>query len=178
MTTKIAGIDYSITSPAVCTDRGVHAFGRQKWQGVHHGFYHIDQYPDHYTCEEQRHDELAQWTLAILMANAVEHVFLENYSYGSRGHTFHIGENMGHLKKTLWYHDIGFTLVAPGTLKNFATGNGRADKQAMVDAFVEQTGRPIRDDPFPTRAAKNIPEPITDIVDAYFLQRYGESKNV
>jgi Holliday junction resolvasome RuvABC endonuclease subunit len=41
---------------------------------------------------------------------------------------------------------VPFTLVAPATLKKFATGRGDADKKQMRAALLERTGMDVRND--------------------------------
>lgn len=58
---------------------------------------------------------------------------VEDYSMGSRGRTFHIGELGGVIKLMLWERNIPILLVSPKQLKKFATGNGNADKEAVSE---------------------------------------------
>lgn len=61
---------------------------------------------------------------------------IEGYSMGgARGlAAFRLGELGGAVRVRLFELDIPFVEVPPTSLKHFATGNGRADKAAMVEA--------------------------------------------
>lgn len=59
-------------------------------------------------------------------------------------------------------------LVAPTTLKKFATTKGNATKPAMAAAFWEENNVDIKKE-----LGLSGENPSSDIVDAYFLARYG-----
>lgn len=69
----------------------------------------------------------------------------------------HLAELGGVIRLTLFEFAVPWVEVAPSTLKKFATGNGHADKAAMVAAAVEAGGAPANDDE----------------ADAFWLRRYG-----
>jgi len=68
--------------------------------------------------------------------------FLEDYSMGSHGKNFDIGEGGGIIRLTLYDFGIPYTVVSPSTLKMFATGFGgkASDKKAMVAAAQRDFG--------------------------------------
>ena len=99
----IAGIDYSLTCPAICVhdshdgDFNFHnaffffrsnlqrfdKFNENRICGENHGPWKTD---------EERYDDIASWALEILMSvHRVDKVYLEGYSYGSTGKVFNIG---------------------------------------------------------------------------------------
>ena len=51
-----------------------------------------------------------------------------------------------------------------------ATGKGNADKKLMYEAFVKETGVPIKDMISPKSG--EIKSPISDIVDSYYICKY------
>lgn len=71
-------------------------------------------------------------------------VMLENYAHGKGNRAHQIGEWGGVLRLLL--QDMGrpVVLVAPKSLKVFATGNGSADKPAVVAAMSKVAGRQFR----------------------------------
>lgn len=173
----IAGIDYSLSCPAMCLmekpdiknvkfyylttvakDTGVFANGRIT--GVLHSEYYS---------EEERYDQIAEFFLSKLPTITPPHVYIEDYSFGSKGRVFHIAENCGLLKHKLW--EVGFkqSAVAPTVVKKFATGKGNADKEKMVAAFVAETGLDLQKMLFP----KKLGSPVTDLVDSYYIAKYG-----
>jgi len=70
-----------------------------------------------------------------------EYVVYEDYSMGSRGKVFHIGELGGVLKLYLWRVGIGMIMVPPSSLKLFVTGKGNADKSTMMRVLAQHRGR-------------------------------------
>ena len=180
---KIAGIDYSICSPAITildtssgscegyylTDikRNVKDcdFGWLKVKGQAH---------NQYLAEEQRYDHISQWALDTV--EDCDLVVMEDYALGAKGKVFHIGENAGLLKWKMWRDKISFKLVGPTTLKKFATGKGNADKHQVHEAFVETTGLNLVLEMCP--GSTKVANPVSDLVDSYWLAKYGTQKEM
>ena len=102
----------------------------------------------------------------------VDKVLLEGYSYGSTGKVFHIAENTAILKYNLWDEQIPFSIIPPTVIKKFATGKGNANKEKMYEEFVkENPGVDLRSDLTPR--SSNVISPVNDIVDAYFIAKFG-----
>ena len=182
----IAGIDYSLTCPAICIHDsydGVFNFDNAKFYfrsnlqrfdkfhenriwGENHGQWKTD---------EDRYDDIATWALDILTSvHRVDKVYLEGYSYGSTGKVFHIAENTAILKYNLWDEQIEFEIIPPTVIKKFATGKGNANKEKMYEAFInENPGVDLRSELTPR--SSNVISPVSDIVDAYFIAKYGLS---
>jgi hypothetical protein len=80
---------------------------------------------------------------------------------------------MGLLKYKFWKYDMNFELVPPTVLKKFATGKGNAKKEDMYKKFVKETGVDLQEILFPGRKLGN---PVTDIVDSYYLMKWGFSQ--
>ena len=177
----VAGIDYSLTSPSVCVHAGT------SWDVANCKFYYLvkraksvvtdgqfygAEYPE-FSNDQHRHDNLAQWSLKILLDNRVEEAFLEGYAFGATGRVFHIAENTGHLKYTMWRHKIPFDVYTPSAIKKFASGKGNANKEKMYEAFLAETGVDIR------RKLDIMSEkqwnPISDIADAYYIAKMGHA---
>lgn len=173
----VAGIDYSMTSPAICVgevdspyeDLKFFAFGKKKMQGYHYDQFTIDEYPK-WTVAQERYNALANWALQIIKEYDVEMVSMEGYSFGSKGKVFNLAENMGLLKHRLWELDIPFIEIPPTQAKKFATGKGNADKDAMFKAFVDRTGVDLKVALGDT--TKGIGNPVSDLIDAYYMRRY------
>jgi hypothetical protein len=170
----ITGIDYSMTSPALCTCTSkVFTFENCKFFFVtSKKKYAQDMAPNihgvlapKFSCDEERFDWLGDWAFT----HASGHVFLEGYAFAAKGRVFEIGENTGILKHKLFRHGMGFTTVQPTQLKKFATGKGNAKKEQMYEAFSRETGTDLMGD-FGT---KKIDNPLSDIVDAYFICKFG-----
>lgn len=173
------GIDYSITSPAMVIIDGAiihaYAFGDKKKQGVYKfmgsGIWEvrIDPYPV-YSSEQERYDKIANYFIEKIerLGENIQ-VRIENYSYASVGQVFHIAENCGLLKHYLWKKEIPFDVIAPPTIKKYATGSGRANKDAMYEAMCNDLSCDFRmhvgDD------GKKVSSPTPDIVDAYYIAK-------
>ena len=181
----VAGIDYSLSCPAMC----IYDSSKGKFNFKNSHFYFSSNLAwfelfkegnicgeNHksYNCDMDRYDDISDWALSILDDKGVKKVFLEGYSYGSTGRVFHIAENTGVLKYNLWDAKIPFDIVPPTTIKKFATGKGNANKQKMYESFLkENTSADIRS--LLTPRSTNVISPVNDIVDAYFITKYGLS---
>ena len=183
----VAGIDYSLSCPAMCvydSSKGKFNFKNSYFYfrsnlarfelfkegnicGENHKPYH---------CDMDRYDDISDWALTILddKGEGVKKVFLEGYSYGSTGRVFHIAENTAILKYNLWDAKIPVEIVPPTTIKKFATGKGNANKEKMHEFFVaENPSVNLRSSLTPR--SSNVISPVSDIVDAYFITKYGLS---
>ena len=174
VSTCFAGIDYSMTSPAVAVCNGHWSFANCK-------FYYLttktkfvwrddkivgEPFLD-WSCPEERFYELAKWAVSKICKSCL--VGIEGYSYGSKGKVFEIGENAGLLKHYLYKYGHPFAIVEPKTIKKYATGNGNADKDMMQSAFIEETGLNIKEILGMTKKSWN---PSSDIIDAYYIGKY------
>jgi Holliday junction resolvasome RuvABC endonuclease subunit len=178
---RFYGIDYSMTSPAVCLFNGEEWYARfltQTEKHLTHRVYesklgafevHGDPYPP-YTTQEQRFNGIADWVMDLLDDVSAK-VVIEDYAMGARGRVFHIAENCGLLKHKIWKSGMKFDTLAPTALKKFATGKGNSDKNVMHSRFVEDTGIDLMKEMTPN--AKDCGNPVSDIVDAFYLARWS-----
>ena len=178
-----AGIDYSLTSPAICVYNAedgdfcfdnVQAYFRsnlKRFELFKEGNLHGENH-ESWDSEMDRFDDIASWALDVMMEYKVEKAFLEGYSFGSTGRVFNIAENTSILKYNMWYNYIEYEIVAPTTVKKFATGSGNATKEKMYEAFVEENPRRDIKDVLTPRSS-NIISPLNDVVDSYFILKYG-----
>jgi len=182
---RFLGIDYSMTCPAVTVMDGAgnsksyFLTGVRRHEGAGtrtgaHGRTHAWEgitYPPH-NCQEQRFDNIANWTLALTQQGDV--IVIEDYAMGAKGKVFHIAENCGLLKHKLWVAGLSFQTVAPTALKKFATGKGNADKCKMHESFVTETGIDLMK--AMDKESKDCGSPVSDIVDSYYLAKYALTK--
>ena len=183
---RIAGIDYSLTSPAICVwkkedDRFfdfdscdvyyLETPSRRKRPS--HGILnlHSEPYPEWET-EEERHELLSKWTMSIITGCEV---FIEGYAFATVGksHVRSVAEGTGLLKNKMWKMKIPFTIFPPTVIKKHATGKGNADKQLMYNTFCDELLTPTDLKERLTPKAKKIISPISDIVDSYFIAKCG-----
>ena len=186
---KIAGIDYSLTSPAICVykekDDGFFDFDRcmlyylsnnekQQQLSSRCGVSNLiaERYPEWET-EEERHDALSSWVM--LLIQGCSEVFIEGYAFATSAQAGvrSIAENTGLLKHKMWKQKMSFKTYPPTVIKKFATGKGNANKELMYDAFVGELLTPTDLKERLTPRAKKVINPISDIVDAYFIAKCG-----
>ena len=183
---RIAGIDYSLTSPAICVwkstddrlfnfdDCALYYLEIPKRRGpTPHGILniHANPYPEWET-EEERHELLSKWTMSIITGCEV---FIEGYAFATSGtsHVRSIAENTGLLKHKMYKVKQSFTSVPPTVIKKYATGKGNANKEVMYDAFCAEILTPSDLKSRLTPKSTKIRNPVTDIVDSYFICKYG-----
>ncbi len=122
--------------------------------------------------EEQRHDLLSDWAMSILQGCEV---FIEGYAFATSGksHVRSVAENTGLLKHKLYKSKHNYTSVPPSVVKKYATGKGNANKEVMYDAFnAELVTPPDLQKRLKPKSTK-LTNPVTDIVDAYFIAKWG-----
>lgn len=178
----VCGIDYSLTSPAITVHNG------DQWDVTNCKFYYMAHkakqlvttdsftgttYPK-YESDTHRYDNLATWSQNIMSDSGVEQAFLEGYAFGAVGRVFQIAENAGLLKYNMWKNNIPFHVFAPSEIKKHATGKGNATKEALYDAFLNETSVDIRLTLNITN--KNDWNPLSDIVDSYYIAKLGFMK--
>ena len=185
------GIDYSMSCPAVCIHNGgVFTFHylapAKKYEGDFKEF-DIDfdrptifgYIKPEFSTQEERFDKISDWVLSVIETecgvvkglNEPLKIVIEGYSMGSKGKVFHIAENAGLLKYKLYKKKISFETPAPTTVKKFATGKGNSNKEAMYEAFFDDTSIDLEK----ILDCKRDKNPVNDIVDAYWMCKYGMS---
>ena len=169
----IIGIDYSLTSPAVCVNNGNLMFyyltTKKKWVGQQSediiGYEHKE-----WTDPIQRFKNISDFVIDIIFQTYNPQIFIEGYSFGSKGQgLFQIAENCGILKYRLQEKNYPYQTVVPSVVKKGATGKGNADKDMMYEAFKKETKLDLKKI-FDTDKVSN---PISDIADSYFIQKVG-----
>ena len=189
MKKKIAGIDYSLTSPAICVykdengghfdfDRCVFHYlsntEKQRQSAAGSGLDNLraEPYPE-WQSEEERHEKLATWAYNIVQG--CEEVFLEGYAFATsvQAGVRSMAENTGLLKHKMWKNKLKFQTYPPTVIKKFATGKGNSNKEKMYEAFVDELLTPTDLKEQLTPKAKKIINPISDIVDSYFIAKAG-----
>jgi len=175
----IAGIDYSMTSPAICiydTDTEfkfencdfyfmtqLKKYDDVPLENVHGHYFEYDD-------SMNRYDLISSHFIDRILDSGVVHVFIEDYSMGSKGKVFNIAENTGILKYRLWLLQIPVTTVPPTVIKKFATGKGNANKERMQEVFEEENAVRLKDVLSMTEKQWN---PSSDLIDAYYICKYG-----
>ena len=176
--TKI-GIDYSLTSPAICVNNEAglmfyYLTSKKKYIGMMSeeivGYEHKE-----WTDPIERFKYISDFAMDIIGPCLNPMVYIEGYSYGSKGQAiFQIAENCGILKYRLQEEQIPYDTVVPSVVKKGATGKGNADKEMMYDAFVNETNIDVKS----ILATEKAGNPVSDIADAYFIQKVGYENSI
>ena len=123
MSNITVGIDYSMTSPAICVIRENHLHfyywtTKRKFEcKVEQDGYTIEgilfDYKD--SPDEERFDYLAReiFEKSIRRTQQPPKIALEDYSYASTGRAFQIGENGGVLKNRFWKNGLRYRRLHP-----------------------------------------------------------------
>lgn len=186
---RIIGIDYSLTSPAVC----VHPKDKE-WSFNNCRFHFLTskktldgsfldgrirgQLFRAYSEDIERFTQNAiDIKRSVAPITLGDHVAIEGYAFGARGsRIFQIGEATGILSLMMMLED-GSMLnkgrnihrPAPSMIKKYATGKGNANKEAMLEAFKKDTGVDL----IAALHMKRLTNPVDDLVDSYWICKYS-----
>tara|TARA_S200002703_G_C3765990_1_gene235777 strand:+ start:179 stop:763 length:585 start_codon:yes stop_codon:yes gene_type:complete len=185
MKLNIAGIDYSIRSPSICIFAGANT---EEFSFKNCLFYFLSDIKRHdrmyllnifgssfkiFSEESERYDSISAWALDKLQG--CDRVSLEGYSFGSQSNRlFQIAENAAILKYKCYQNALPLDIVPPSQIKKFATGKGNASKEDLYVSFLEETGVDIRKEITPS--ASKIINPVSDIVDSYYICKHLYTK--
>ena len=179
----IVGIDYSLNSPAICIVGDNFDFNKCSFHFLTSKKKHIGKFGKNifgyeikdYNTPIERFNNISLWALDIIHENKPKRetaqVFIEGYSFGSKGQAvFQIAENCGLLKYKLHMSpSILYDTVVPSVVKKYASGKGNADKQLMYDSFKEHTKKDL----LKMFDMGKLNNPVTDIIDSYYIAKVG-----
>ena len=177
----IVGIDYSLNSPAICIAGDDFDFDKCSFHFLTSKKKHIGKFGKNifgyehkeYNTPIERFTNISTWALDIIhkYKSDTAKVFIEGYSFGSKGQAvFQIAENCGILKYRLQLSpSILYDTVVPSVVKKYASGKGNADKQLMYDSFIKHT----KQDLLKMFDMGKLNNPVTDIVDSYYIAKVG-----
>lgn len=187
----IVGVDYSISCPAVCVMGHDGKFVHSRIHFLTKVKKHLNHESLSISCEmhlpfkdqQERVDHISNSVINFIetqtdaQPGTVE-IYLEDYAMGAKGRVFDIGEATGLFKHKVHQHPTWVLhTVAPTEVKKFAVGKGNADKNQMWQALSR--GVPNLKELLKWWATeKDVKSPVSDIVDAYWLARYGASRTV
>lgn len=173
--TVVAGIDYSMSSPALCiydTSKELKfenllmfSLSEQKTKVGTFGNIRLDLLPPWSSPEERYHNN-ALWVRDIFLEHGVQEYAMEGYSMGSSsGLVFNIAENGGAVKQMLWKAGIvQKESPSPSTVKKYHSGKGNSKKEPMVDAFNDLFMVQIHD---LLKLKAPYVKPVDDLTDAW-----------
>ena len=175
----IIGIDYSLTSPAICVTKDFifensqfyYLTNKKKYIGPMSknifGFEHRE-----YNTPIHRFSQISDWAFDTIKEtiHTSQKVFIEGYSFGSKGQAvFQIAENCGILKYRLQEMNIDYDTIVPSVVKKGATGKGNADKDMMYESFSKETNTDLKK----MFDVQKIGNPVSDIVDSFYIAKVG-----
>ena len=169
----LVGVDYSITCPCLCL------FDERREFNFNNCFFYYltntkkfadkilpnitgESFQD-YVADVDRFDSISDWSINLSLG--ASGFAIEGYSFGSKGKVFNLAENMGIFKHKLYKAGIPVTVIEPSKAKKLATGKGNADKEAMYKAFCQETNTDL----VFTFNQRSLTNPVTDIVDSYYI---------
>ena len=174
----VVGIDYSYTCPAVCVlSETPRWFVHYKKDGKPYPDLPLVTWSRSATTDEiPRFIELATWVLDIVTVVQPDFVVLEDYAFGAAGRLTQLSENAGTLKVKLYEHypQLPLHVVAPTTMKKFATGRGIATKDDIWAAFIKRWPDYAEWAKLCHPKSLRVGSPVADIADSYFLADYGQ----
>lgn len=178
------GLDLSINSTGICINRDnvcdyyiISSKLTKKQQNFTHSYVHLLEYhkvqpegeyhekEDVKTHNINRIVEMIKYIITHKSGpKPIDMVNIEGISFGSTGSAALIDlSGLNYMvRKMLIDNNIPFNIISPTQNKKFATGNGSAEKDIMIDAWKRLD-----------RNISNIIEiKIDDLADAYFLSRF------
>jgi Holliday junction resolvasome RuvABC endonuclease subunit len=189
----IFGIDYGVRSPSLCIKKknsfDFYFFSSRK---KHIGFefktkdknenifsFHTLKYPV-YNSREERYDSVANLFIEIIKKETKNfnvkdiNIFIEGYAFSAQGRGVSLlFETGGILRGKFFQNGWTYTEVNPSSLKKSATGKGNSNKNSMYQFFKLETDIDLFG-VFDIREGDQIPSPIQDIVDSYYLTIHEE----
>jgi Holliday junction resolvasome RuvABC endonuclease subunit len=178
-----AGVDYSMTSPAMviyddtkpfCFEN-CHAYYMTMTKKYETHFANVTGVHFEYSSQMDRFDKISEYFLTMILHHKATVVYIEDYSMGSKGKVFHIGENTGIFKYKVWNEQNDVVGVPPTVIKKFATGKGNSNKERMEESFKEEN--PKIDLKFELNMTARQWNPSSDIIDAYYVCKYAHDQH-
>jgi len=113
------------------------------------------------------------WWIANTISDIVlslnpDYVTIEGLSFGSRGNQTRnlSGLQFSIINKLRFDNKFIVHIVAPPTLKKFATGNGKCDKNLMISSLPENVLTSFKEENYKKSTG------LTDLADAYWLAKW------
>jgi len=172
----MVGIDFSVNSPAACILlNGEYHYVCYRQAAKHVVTNSNVQMLEYPVCSNilEKYDQVAEGLIRGIQNILPEpcKVAIEDYAY-SGYRASQSAESCGILKYKLY--KLGYQVVPYNiaSIKKNATGSGKADKRAMLNAFNSSVGNIYSWFSTTDKSAKVI-NPICDCVDAYYVLQYG-----
>lgn len=85
---------------------------------------------------EQRIDFIWREVWCVMSSAPPDLVVIEDYAHSQFTASSTLGELGGVVRRELWLRQVPWVVVSSNTVKKFATGDGRASKQQMLEAAL------------------------------------------
>lgn len=126
---------------------------------------------EHHTCALARIEWMAKTFVRLMKNSQPDYAGIEDYAYDEVRGAHQLGEMAGEIKRLFYRAGIPLRVHDIGTIKLFATGDGRASKDDMVIA-AQKRGHDFTKFNLPvTKKRKGKPDTVTgeDLSDAYHI---------
>ena len=168
----ICGIDYSMSSPAMCIldtsistkfeDAKIFIFTATKFKTEMPPNVTLGR-PIKHTSSEERFENISDFFIKAIVSNGVQECAIEGYSYGSKSNRlYEIGENAGVLKHKIFHLGKKVSVFSPSQIKKYFTTKGNASKEDMLKSFTEKHSSFFN-------TLTTSPSPVSDIIDSYAI---------
>lgn len=191
-TEVVAGIDLSLSCPAVCVvpvttsskitvplaDVQIYYLTDTKSRVIETPNIH-GELMGSWSSEAQRYESIADWVLGVVQRNNVAAIHLEAHALTTANPLSFIKlvENAALLKYLLYKEAIPVMTIPPSVIKKFATGRGNAKKDQMVARFEAEQGINLRQI-FGLKSTAKTSSPLHDIVDSYYIAMMARMNSV
>lgn len=183
--------DWSMSSPAMTIDCGTHfeihyVNGNAKvctdfQVGNIHVFGHWYDHKKEGHSEIERFNNIRNIMITALLASplladAEKTAVFESYSFGSKGRIAQIAENTGIMKSALVSLGYKIETMAPTSIKKYASGTGKADKDVMAEAWFKEFNWHVHDQISDKQKMGHSPS--ADIIDSYYVMKAFRMKRL
>lgn len=179
----IAGVDYSLTCPAVFIFDTTKTLTYRNGLGIAfpqkgktQSFHNVSICPQDFVSRQtnsERYWTLAEGIIGKLLQNRVDLVAIEDYALRAVGKIADIAEATGIFKAILQVQlDIPVLPYPPTSIKKTFSGKGNANKEVMASAFYEKEKFQMHEE----IGGKLGGNPASDLIDSYAVLTHYLSK--
>jgi Holliday junction resolvasome RuvABC endonuclease subunit len=117
-------------------------------------------------------DAIVAWIRGFVGEGDTVHVYIEGYAFSMAGSASmsKLAEVGGVLRYLFMKQGWAFSEIPPSRIKKHFTGDGRAKKAAMLQAYTDKHGLPLMND---VLKIKSHQHPQEDMIDALAILRTG-----
>jgi Holliday junction resolvasome RuvABC endonuclease subunit len=183
----IAGIDYSLSSPAVCiinkqfNHKTCRIYNLTNSKKLCKDYFlkdivlRIEPMP-FYENNLERFSVISEWLVnKVINTYNIKDVYIEGFSMNSSvGRITDLAEATGVLKYRLYKSGLNVIPIPPTKIKKIASGKGNANKKFMEETFIKETNINVREI---IGLKTKDDSPVSDIIDSYYVAKTGIELN-